>query len=166
MVSCGARCAEQGAGPGFEQGRFADPAPQRRVRERQDDPGDQGDLGGERIPAIRGRWERGEGGLDERPRRLGLYVFTEDEDVADRILEATNSGDACVNDCSVHPLVPELPFGGVGNSGMGKYHGRWGFEAFTNARGVLYHSARIDPGVKYPPYSEHIREREAMQKLL
>jgi acyl-CoA reductase-like NAD-dependent aldehyde dehydrogenase len=52
-------------------------------------------------------------------------------------LEATNSGDACVNDCSVHPLVPELPFGGVGNSGMGKYHGRWGFEAFTNARGVL-----------------------------
>jgi len=69
----------------------------------------------------------------------------------DVILEATNSGDAAVNDCSVHPLVPELPFGGVGNSGMGKYHGRWGFEAFTNARGVLYHSARIDPGVKYPP---------------
>jgi len=104
--------------------------------------------------------------VNERPRPLGLYVFTEDEDVAERILEATNSGDACVNDCSVHPLVPELPFGGVGNSGMGKYHGRWGFEVFTNARGVLYHSARIDPGVKYPPYSEHAREREAMQKLL
>jgi aldehyde dehydrogenase (NAD+) len=104
--------------------------------------------------------------VNERPRPLGLYVFTEDEDIADRILEATNSGDACVNDCSVHPLVPELPFGGVGNSGMGKYHGRWGFEAFTNARGVLYHSAHIDPGVKYPPYSEHTREREAMQKLL
>ena len=104
--------------------------------------------------------------VNDRPRPLGLYVFTEDEDIAERILEATNSGDACINDCSVHPLVPELPFGGVGNSGMGKYHGRWGFEAFTNARGVLYHSARIDPGVKYPPYSEHTREREAMQKLL
>jgi aldehyde dehydrogenase (NAD+) len=104
--------------------------------------------------------------VNERPRPLGLYVFTEEEDVAERILEATNSGDAAVNDCSVHPLVPELPFGGVGNSGMGKYHGRWGFEAFTNARGVLYHSARIDPGVKYPPYTEHTREREAMQKLL
>ena len=62
--------------------------------------------------------------VNERPRPLGLYVFAEDEDVAERILEATNSGDACVNDCSVHPLVPELPFGGVGNSGMGKYHGR------------------------------------------
>ena len=60
----------------------------------------------------------------------------------------------------------ELPFGGVGNSGMGKYHGRWGFEAFTNARGVLYHSALIDPDVKYPPYAEHTREREVMEKLL
>jgi acyl-CoA reductase-like NAD-dependent aldehyde dehydrogenase len=104
--------------------------------------------------------------VNERPRPLGLYVFTEDEDVAERILESTNSGDACVNDCSVHPLVPELPFGGVGNSGMGKYHGHWGYEAFTNARGVLYHSARIDPGVKYPPYTEHTQQRKVMDKLL
>lgn len=104
--------------------------------------------------------------VNERPRPLGLYVFAEDEDVPERILEATNSGDACVNDCSVHPLVPELPFGGVGNSGMGKYHGRHGFEAFTNARGVLYHSPRIDPGVKYPPYAEHTSERKVMEKLL
>jgi acyl-CoA reductase-like NAD-dependent aldehyde dehydrogenase len=104
--------------------------------------------------------------VNERPQPLGLYVFTEEEDIAERILEATNSGDACVNDCSVHPLVPELPFGGVGNSGMGKYHGKWGYEAFTNARGVLYHSARIDPGVKYPPYTEHQGERKLMDKLL
>ncbi|HEY1368879.1 MAG TPA: aldehyde dehydrogenase family protein, partial [Gaiellaceae bacterium] len=102
--------------------------------------------------------------VNERPRPLGLYVFTEDEDVAERIFDSTNSGDACVNDCSVHPLVPELPFGGVGNSGMGKYHGRWGYEAFTNARGVLYHSARIDPGVKYPPYAEHEHERKLMDR--
>jgi acyl-CoA reductase-like NAD-dependent aldehyde dehydrogenase len=104
--------------------------------------------------------------VNERPEPLGLYVFSEDEEVTERILDATNSGDVCVNDCSVHPLIPELPFGGVGNSGMGKYHGRHGFEAFTNARGVLYHSARIDPGVKYPPYTEHTHEREAMDKLL
>ena len=104
--------------------------------------------------------------VNERPRPLGLYVFAGEDDVVERILEGTNSGDACVNDCSVHPLIPELPFGGVGNSGMGKYHGRWGFEAFTNARGVLYHSPKIDPGVKYPPYSEHERERKVMDKLL
>jgi acyl-CoA reductase-like NAD-dependent aldehyde dehydrogenase len=104
--------------------------------------------------------------VNERPRPLGLYVFTEEEEVAERILDATNSGDACVNDCAVHPLVPELPFGGVGNSGMGKYHGHWGYEAFTNPRGVLYHSPHIDPGVKYPPYTEHTTERKFMEKLL
>ena len=98
--------------------------------------------------------------VNERPDPLGLYVFSEDESVVESILERTSSGDACVNDCAVHPLVEQLPFGSVGNSGMGKYHGHWGFEAFTNARGVLYHNALIDPGVKYPPYSRaHARAR-------
>jgi acyl-CoA reductase-like NAD-dependent aldehyde dehydrogenase len=104
--------------------------------------------------------------VNRRPRPLGLYVFAEDLDVAERILDATESGDAAINDCTIHPLVPEFPFGGVGNSGMGKYHGRWGFEAFTNARGVLYHSARIDPGVRYPPYSQHAFERRIESKLM
>jgi aldehyde dehydrogenase (NAD+) len=102
--------------------------------------------------------------VNSRPRPLGLYVFAEDLDVAERILEATESGDAAINDCTIHPLVPELPFGGVGNSGMGKYHGRWGFEAFTNARGVLYHSTKIDPGVRYPPYAQHTFERKIESK--
>jgi acyl-CoA reductase-like NAD-dependent aldehyde dehydrogenase len=104
--------------------------------------------------------------VNDHPEPLGLYIFAEDDDVVEQILDRTSSGDACVNDCSVHPLIPELPFGGVGNSGMGKYHGHWGFEAFTNARGVLYHSPRIDPGVKYPPYTEHERERKIVDKLM
>ena len=83
----------------------------------------------------------------------------------ERILNNTSSGDAEVNDCAIHPLFPKLPFGGVGNSGMGKYHGRWGFEAFTNARGVLYHSAKLDPGVRKPPYSKHTLERRISSKL-
>ncbi|HEV3191788.1 MAG TPA: aldehyde dehydrogenase family protein, partial [Polyangiaceae bacterium] len=104
--------------------------------------------------------------VNDRPQALGLFVFSEDVSVVESILERTSSGDACVNDCSIHPLVQQLPFGGVGNSGMGKYHGHWGFEAFTNARGVLYHSALIDPGVKYPPYSKHKLERKIMKGLL
>ena len=104
--------------------------------------------------------------VNSRPSPLGLYVFAEDASVAERILEATRSGDAVVNDCALHPLIQELPFGGVGNSGMGKYHGKWGFEAFTNARGVLYHSASIDPGVRYPPYSKHTFERKIEGKLM
>jgi acyl-CoA reductase-like NAD-dependent aldehyde dehydrogenase len=103
--------------------------------------------------------------VNSHPAPLGLYLFAEDDDVVDEILSRTSSGDAVVNDCSLHPLVPELPFGGVGNSGTGKYHGRWGFDAFTNARGVLYHSPKIDPGVRYPPYSEHRHERSIESKL-
>jgi len=102
---------------------------------------------------------------NSRPPPLGVYVFAEDVGVAERILDATSSGDASINDCAIHPLVPELPFGGVGTSGMGRYHGKWGFEAFTNARGVLYHSTKIDPGVKYPPYSRHVRERKITSRL-
>jgi acyl-CoA reductase-like NAD-dependent aldehyde dehydrogenase len=104
--------------------------------------------------------------VNERPAPLGVYIFSEDESMVDAILDRTSSGDACVNDCALHPLVPQLPFGGVGNSGMGKYHGHWGFEAFTNARGVLHHSSLIDPGVRYPPYSEHKLERTIMKKLM
>ena len=104
--------------------------------------------------------------VNSHPRPLGLYVFAEDLEVAERILDATESGDAVINDCTIQPLVPELPFGGVGNSGMGKYHGRWGFEAFTNARGVMYHSAMIDPGVRYPPYSQRTFQRKIQDKLM
>ena len=54
-------------------------------------------------------------GVNDRPQALGLFVFSDDESLVESILERTSSGDACVNDCSVHPLVQQLPFGGVGN---------------------------------------------------
>jgi aldehyde dehydrogenase (NAD+) len=103
--------------------------------------------------------------VNAQPAPLGLYVFSEDASVSARILDATRSGDAAVNDCTVQPLIQDLPFGGVGNSGMGKYHGEWGFRAYTNARGVLYHSTMLDPGVRYPPYSEHERLRGLLARL-
>ena len=93
--------------------------------------------------------------VNARPSPLGLYVFAEDQGVSEHILDATTSGDAAVNDCMLHPLIHDLPFGGVGNSGMGKYHGEWGFRAYTNARGVLNHSTQVDLDVRYPPYSRN-----------
>jgi acyl-CoA reductase-like NAD-dependent aldehyde dehydrogenase len=93
--------------------------------------------------------------VSARPSPLGLYVFAEDRDVVDRILDSTASGDAAVNDCTVQPIIHDLPFGGVGKSGMGKYHGEWGFRAYTNARGVLFHSTRLDLSARYPPYDRH-----------
>ena len=98
--------------------------------------------------------------INARPSPLGLYVFAEDRHVTEHILDSTTSGDAAVNDCTIQPLIPDLPFGGVGNSGMGKYHGEWGFRAYTNARGVLFHSTKIDLPVRYPPYSRHKVLRE------
>lgn len=91
--------------------------------------------------------------INARPSPLGLYVFGDDQIVTEQILESTTSGDAVVNDCTVHPIIHDLPFGGVGASGMGKYHGEWGFRAYTNARGVVYHSTRVDLGFRYPPYN-------------
>src|SRR6266851_7932139 len=93
--------------------------------------------------------------VNARPSPLGLYLFDEDKRVTEQILDGTTSGDAAVNDCAVHPLIHDLPFGGVGNSGMGKYHGEWGFRAYTNARGVLYHGTQVDLDVRYPPYSRN-----------
>jgi aldehyde dehydrogenase (NAD+) len=98
--------------------------------------------------------------INARPSPLGLYVFAEDQAVVKQILDSTSSGAAAVNECTVHPILHDFPFGGVGNSGMGRYHGEWGFRAYTNPRGVLRHTARIDPGVRYPPYDRHQRLRK------
>jgi aldehyde dehydrogenase (NAD+) len=103
--------------------------------------------------------------VNARPSPLGLYVFAEDRAVAKQILDSTASGDAAVNDCTVQPIIHDLPFGGVGNSGMGKYHGEWGFRAYTNARGVLYHSTRLDLGVRYPPYDHNQALRRTLAHL-
>jgi aldehyde dehydrogenase (NAD+) len=99
--------------------------------------------------------------VNARPSPLGLYLFAEDQSVTEEILNATSSGDAGVNECTLQPIIHDLPFGGVGNSGMGKYHGEWGFRAYSNVRGVLSHSTAIEiGGLRYPPYDRHQRLRE------
>ena len=60
----------------------------------------------------------------------------------------------------LRPPIPDLPFGGVGYSGMGKYHGEWGFRSYTNARGVLHHGTGIDPDLRYPPYTSQKERHE------
>jgi acyl-CoA reductase-like NAD-dependent aldehyde dehydrogenase len=99
--------------------------------------------------------------VNARPSPLGLYLFSEDESVTEEILNSRSSGDAGVNECTLQPIVHDLPFGGVGNSGMGKYHGEWGFRAYTNARGVLYHRTSLDfSALRYPTYDHNRRLRE------
>ncbi|MGY6501859.1 MAG: aldehyde dehydrogenase family protein [Acidimicrobiales bacterium] len=90
--------------------------------------------------------------VNDRPKPLALYVFAEDDAVVDRVVERTSSGGVCANHTLVQLGVPDLPFGGVGDSGMGAYHGRVGFEAFSHQKSVLRKATRPDPSVLYPPY--------------
>ena len=91
--------------------------------------------------------------VNARPKPLALYVFTRTPRLARDIIDRTPSGGAVVNHAMMHCLVPQLPFGGVGASGMGAYHGQWGFEALSHRRAVLAKPSRPDPSIVYPPYS-------------
>ena len=89
--------------------------------------------------------------LAVRPSPLAMYLFTENKAVQRRFLAHSVSGGVGINDV-VNQIVPKaLPFGGVGESGMGRYHGRSGFDRFTNRRSVLQRATRFDPGFQYPP---------------
>ncbi|MUL64491.1 aldehyde dehydrogenase family protein [Mycobacterium sp. CBMA 234] len=91
--------------------------------------------------------------INAKPKPLALYVFTESTALARQIIDAVPSGGAVVNHIAMHVMVPQLPFGGVGASGMGAYHGRWGFEAMSHRRAVLAKRSNPDPKMFYPPYS-------------
>jgi len=89
----------------------------------------------------------------QKPRPLALYLFTRSRSVERAVLEALPFGGGCVNDTVVHLADPRLPFGGVGNSGMGACHGKAGFDAFTHEKSVLKRG-RLDIPVRYPPYGK------------
>ena len=89
--------------------------------------------------------------LRERPTPLALYIFTPDRSVQERVLEGTRSGGVCINDTLTHIVGSGLPFGGLGESGLGAYHGRASFDSFSHSRSVLRRSLAIDPALRYPP---------------
>ena len=84
---------------------------------------------------------------------LALYSFSADDDDHERILAHTSSGGVSVNGTLLHIANPHLPFGGVGGSGMGAYHGRFGFDTFSHHRGVYTRSTAVDPKLMSPPYT-------------
>jgi len=90
--------------------------------------------------------------LRNRPAPLALYLFTNDRQTQQRLVAETCSGGVCINDTVVHLLGKDLPFGGVGESGIGAYHGRASFDAFTHFKSVMERALWADPGVRYPPF--------------
>jgi aldehyde dehydrogenase (NAD+) len=91
--------------------------------------------------------------VNSRPKPLALYVFASGQ-VGRELIDRIPSGGAVINHVAMHCLVPSLPFGGVGASGMGAYHGKWGFDTLSHRRAVLSKPARPDPRLVYPPYSQ------------
>ncbi|KAJ1521341.1 hypothetical protein ONE63_003017 [Megalurothrips usitatus] len=97
--------------------------------------------------------------INSRDKPLALYVFTRDPEERDMFLSNTSSGGVSVNDTMLHLCTEGLPFGGVGLSGMGAYHGRYSFETFSHRKGVL--AKNFNPvleavaAARYPPYSRH-----------
>ena len=85
---------------------------------------------------------------------LALYYFSENSKNQKQILAKTTSGDAGINEVVMHFVNPHLPFGGVGQSGMGNYHGKRSFETFSHERSVMKTSTRVDLPLRYPPYKK------------
>lgn len=99
-----------------------------------------------------------------RPRPLALYLFTSDRTVERRVFRELSFGGGCVNDTILHLASSRLPFGGVGNSGMGAYHGKRSFLTFSHEKGILKTSTRLDMPLRYPPYTPQ-KERWARRIL-
>ena len=91
--------------------------------------------------------------VNGRDTPLALYAFSSNDRTLERIVEHTSAGGVALNHVVLHVLAPELPFGGVGPSGMGAYHGKAGFDVFTHQKAVLSKPTRPDPSVMYPPYT-------------
>lgn len=102
--------------------------------------------------------------INARPKPLALYLFTSSSQQARHLIDRIPSGGAVINHVALHCLIPQLPFGGVGASGIGGYHGKWGFEALSHRRAVLSKPAKPDLRLIYPPYTE--RSIKLLRKLL
>lgn len=103
------------------------------------------------------------GFVNARPRPLALYVFDKGRDVVDRVLQQTVAGGVTVNDTLFHIAQDDLPFGGVGPSGMGAYHGRAGFETFSKLKPIFRQAGLNGAGLLKPPYGKRF---ESMLKML
>lgn len=92
--------------------------------------------------------------INQRSKPLALYLFSRNKKLQARILQETSSGGVCINDTVMQYGVPTLPFGGVGHSGMGRYHGKASFETFSHYKSVLNRSLLLDLKLRYAPYTQ------------
>lgn len=100
-------------------------------------------------------------GLAKKPKPLALYLFSSDKKRIREVTARTSFGGGCVNDVVVHLATSEMGFGGVGESGMGAYHGKVGFETFSHSKSIIDKKTWIDMPMRYQPYKKGIYEKLA-----
>jgi len=98
----------------------------------------------------------------DKTRPLALYIFTRSTKIQNKIIRSTQSGTGGINETVVHFVNPHLPFGGVGKSGMGRYHGKYSFQTFSYKRSFLDKATWIDIPLRYPPYGKKMRLIKAL----
>lgn len=96
--------------------------------------------------------------VEEHPHPLALYLFSEDKGAQKKVLELCHFGGGCINDTIIHLATSAMPFGGVGESGMGGYHGKTGFETFSHFRSIVDKKTWMDLPIRYQRYSR-MKER-------
>jgi len=104
------------------------------------------------------------GQIKAQPKPLALYLFTGSKKVEKKVFREISFGGGALNDTIMHLANPNLPFGGVGNSGMGNYHGKFGFDTFSHKKSILKKATWFEPFVKYPPFTEF--KLNLLKKLL
>lgn len=102
--------------------------------------------------------------INSREHGLALYLFTKDKRWAEKVMQSAQYGGGCVNEVCVHLMVKGVPFNGVGHSGMGAYHGEWGFREFTHPSTVLYGKTKGNLPLREHPYTE--KKKKLMGKFL
>jgi aldehyde dehydrogenase (NAD+) len=92
--------------------------------------------------------------IKSRPKPLALYLFTNDRSIKTKVTNELSFGGGAINDAIMHLTNHHLPFGGVGDSGIGSYHGEAGFNTFSHVKGMLEKPLRFEPNIKYSPYTQ------------
>ena len=95
--------------------------------------------------------------IKKRPRPLALYIFSTNEKIIDKVINNISFGGGCINDTIMHLTNPNMPFGGIGNSGMGSYHGKYSFDTFTHYKSISNKSLSPDIEMRYPPYKGNLK---------
>jgi aldehyde dehydrogenase (NAD+) len=105
--------------------------------------------------------------IAEREHPLSMYIFTSDIKWADSVMSTLQFGGGCINEVCLHMMVKGVPFNGTGHSGMGAYHGEWGFREFTHPQTVLKGKTRFNLSLREHPYSgkDGDKKMELLKKL-